>query len=102
MRTFINKISGVKWIALDHAVSEGADAWYIKYVNVSLPKAEWREEKETTKNKMQYGTRKVNGKVVCRDNSTIRQRTSNDKEAGGSDAPNGKNRALCRGSKRVL
>lgn len=101
MKVFVNKISGTKWYAQDNMVSEGDDSWYIKCANVSLPKREW-EETKTTKNKMQYGTRKVNGKVVCRDNSTIQQRTSNDKEAGGSNAPNGKNRALCRGGKRVL
>lgn len=45
MRTFVNKISGIKWIVLDNSVVEGADAYYIKSANASLPKSEW-EEKE--------------------------------------------------------
>lgn len=45
MRTFVNKISGIKWIVLDNAVVEGTDAYYIKSANTSLPKSEW-EEKE--------------------------------------------------------
>lgn len=46
MKTFVNKVSGVKWIVLDNTVTEGADAWYIKYANVSLPKSEWEEKKD--------------------------------------------------------
>lgn len=45
MKVFVNKISGIKWMALELYVKEGADAWYIKGANVSLPKSEW-EEKE--------------------------------------------------------
>ena len=46
MKTFINKLSGTKWIAMDNAVVEGDDAWHLKHVNVSLPKSEWEEKKD--------------------------------------------------------
>ena len=46
MKVFVNKISGVKWYALDNAVSEGDDSYYIKHVNVSLPKSEWEEKED--------------------------------------------------------
>lgn len=49
MRIFVNRISGVKWMALDNAVVEGADSYYIKHANVSLPKSEWEEKKEDGK-----------------------------------------------------
>lgn len=45
MVTFVNKISGIKWYALELNVREGADSWYITSANVSLPKSEW-EKKE--------------------------------------------------------
>lgn len=46
MITFVNRISGIKWMALELYVKEGADAWYIKGANVSLPKTEWEEKDE--------------------------------------------------------
>ena len=39
MKIFINKHTGNKWIANDCDVKTGDEAWYIKSVNVSLPKA---------------------------------------------------------------
>ena len=49
MKLFVNKISGIKWMALELYVKEGADAWYIKGANVSLPKSEWEEKKDEDK-----------------------------------------------------
>lgn len=46
MRTFVNKISGVKWIVLDNSVVEGSDSYYIKAANASLPKSEWEERND--------------------------------------------------------
>lgn len=43
MRIFSNRLSGVKWYALDDAVTDEGDAWRIRYANVSLPKREWEE-----------------------------------------------------------
>lgn len=44
MRVFVNKTSGKRFIVLDGAVKEGADAFYIKDVNISLPKSQWEEQ----------------------------------------------------------
>jgi|GEM_PF-2007462 len=44
MRTFINKKTGNKWFANDCDVREGDDAYFIKSVNVSLPKVDWEEK----------------------------------------------------------
>ena len=49
MRTFINKKDGKRWIVLDNSVVEGKDAWFLKGYNISLPKAEYEEEKEDGK-----------------------------------------------------
>ena len=46
MVVFVNKISGIKWMALEMYVKEGADSWYIRGANVSLPKSEWEEKDE--------------------------------------------------------
>ncbi len=46
MRVFVNKISGKRFIVLDGAVVEGADAFYIKNVNISLPKEKWEEKED--------------------------------------------------------
>ena len=43
MRVFVNKWSGKKFIVMDGAVVEGGDAYFLKDVNISLPKAEWEE-----------------------------------------------------------
>lgn len=51
MRVFVNNISGVRWYALDDAVTEERDAWYIPHARVSLPKAEWREQHEQEERK---------------------------------------------------
>lgn len=44
MRVFVNKQSGKRWYVLDYSVREGDDAYYLKGYNISLPKAEWKEE----------------------------------------------------------
>ena len=43
MRVFVNRISGVKWYAMDDKVTDEGDAWRIDYAKVSLPKNEWEE-----------------------------------------------------------
>lgn len=48
MRVFVNKRSGKRFIVLDGAVVEGQDAFYIKNVNISLPKADWEEQDDET------------------------------------------------------
>ena len=51
MRIFSNKISGVKWYALDDAVTDEGDAWRIDCAKVSLPKSEWEEQHEQKERK---------------------------------------------------
>ena len=46
MKIFVNKISGIKWFTHDQYVVEGADSYYIKGANVSLPKSEWEEKED--------------------------------------------------------
>ena len=44
MRTFVNrKDKDYKVIAHDIFVREGKDAYYLMEINVSLPKADWKE-----------------------------------------------------------
>lgn len=56
MRVFVNRISGVKWYAMDDRVTDEGDAWRIDYAKVSLPKNEWEQhEQEERKHTAQQG-----------------------------------------------
>ena len=51
MKVFVNRISGVKWYAMDGRVTDEGDAWRIDCAKVSLPKSEWEEQNEQKERK---------------------------------------------------